>query len=338
MPSQVPLDVSILIVSYNTCALTLEAVASAARETTRSSYEIIVVDNASHDGSAAALAAHPAKPRLITLYENIGFARANNLAAQQARGRYILLLNPDTIVRDGAIDTLVRFAGANPKALIWGGRTLFADGTLNPASCWHRMTLWNQFCRATGLTGVFPKSELFNGEAFGSWPRDTVRQVDIVSGCFFLIGREFWDELGGFDSHFFMYGEEADLCLRAARLGAKPMVTPTAAIVHLGGASEKARTAKMTKLLSAKASLILRHWHPILRPVGQMFLATWPLSRTIILTLASKVTGSQSQRDAARTWAEIWALRHVWVNGYPELSDIDTEAPGTVSSHLQTSA
>ncbi len=338
MSSQGKVDVSILIVSYNTCALTHEAVSSAARETTSSSYEIIVVDNASHDGSAAALAVHPAKPRLITLYENIGFARANNLAAQQARGRYILLLNPDTIVHDGAIDALIRFADANPKARIWGGRTLFADGKLNPASCWHRMTLWNQFCRATGLTGVFPKSELFNGEAFGNWPRDTVRQVDIVSGCFFLIGRDFWDELGGFDPHFFMYGEEADLCLRAAKVGAKPMVTPTATIVHLGGASEKARTAKMTKLLSAKASLILRHWHPMLRPAGQMLLATWPLSRTIVLKLASKVTGSQSQREAARTWAEIWAQRHIWVNGYPELSDVDTGALASASSHLQPTA
>ena len=332
------IDVSILIVSYNTRALTLEAVSSALRETTRCSFEIIAVDNASHDGSAEALASHPAKLRLIALYENIGFARANNLAAKHARGRYILLLNPDTIVRDGAIDSLVAFADSNPAAKIWGGRTLFADGRLNPSSCWQRMTLWNQFCRATGLTGIFPRSEFFNAEAYGNWPRDTVRRVDIVSGCFFLMDREAWNELGGFDPHFFMYGEEADLCLRAAKRGASPMVTPTATIVHLGGASETARTAKMTKLLSAKASLILRHWHPLLRPAGQVFLALWPLSRTIILTLASAVTGSSSQRDAARTWAEIWAQRHVWLNGYPELSDMESPEPSSASSTLHTAA
>ncbi len=311
------IDVSILIVSYNTRDMTLEAVSSAVRETVRSSYEIIAVDNASHDGSAAALATHAAKPQVIALNENIGFAAANNLAARHGRGRYILLLNPDTVVLDGAIDALVAFADSNPGAIIWGGRTVFADGTLNPASCWGRMTVWNQVCRVTGLTALFPDREFFNGEAYGGWPRDTQRAVDIVSGCFFLISRDAWQTLGGFDLHFFMYGEEADLCLRAKEIGATPMVTPAATIIHYGGASEPARTSKMVKLLSAKASLIARHWHPLLSPIGQGLQVLWPLSRAIALTVASTMTGSQSQRRAAQCWREIWDHRAQWRRGYP---------------------
>ena len=205
--------------------MTADALASVQSETRAATYEIIAVDNASSDGSADMLAAHPARPRLIALNDNVGFARANTLAAKMARGHYLLLLNPDTIVRDAAVDRLVQFARDNPGARIWGGRTLFADGTLNPSSCWGRMTLFsNLLCRATGLTGLFPKSELFNGEAFGGWPRDSVRQVDIVSGCFFLIEKDLWDRLEGFDPLFLTYGEEADLCLRARALGARPVV------------------------------------------------------------------------------------------------------------------
>lgn len=328
MTSPSEIDVSILIVSYNTRALTLEAISSAARETVRSTFEFIAVDNASHDGSPQALAQHPVKPQLIALKANIGFARANNLAARYARGRYILLLNPDTAVLDGAIDALVEFADANPDAQIWGGRTVFADGSLNPASCWGRMTLWNQICRAIGLTGLLHRYEFFNGETFGSWQRDSVRQVDIVSGCFFLIRRSVWEEHSGFDPHFFMYGEEADLCLRAARSGAKPMITPAATIIHLGGASETARTAKMTKLLSAKASLIARHWHPLSAPIGQALLAFWPLSRAIALHAVSTLTRSKARRQTARTWYEIWTLRKSWMHGYPEY---DANGDGTLT-------
>ncbi len=312
------IDVSILIISFNTKALTLAAIDSVIRETTSTRYEIIVVDNASADRSAEAIAAHPAKPKLIALSNNIGFARANNVAAQHAKGRYILLLNPDTVVQGHAIDKLVEFADFNPKAMIWGGRTTFENGTLNPSSCWKRMTLWNQVCRATGLAALFSKTEVFNGEALGGWRRDAVRQVDIVSGCFLLIGRETWTALDGFDPDFFMYGEEADLCLRAKnQLGAQPMVTPTATIVHLGGASETARASKLIKLLAAKATLINRHWFLPTRLLGRLILASWPLSRLIVLQALATLTGSKRCRLNAMVWRDVMQARNTWFRGYP---------------------
>ncbi len=312
-----PIDVSIIVVSYNTRDLTCAALRSVVAETQNASYEIIVVDNASTDGSAAAIAEEFPQIRLMALDENIGFAAANNRASADARGKHLLLLNPDTVILDRAIDRLVTFARCEPMAKIWGGRTLFADGSLNASCCWGRMTLWSLFCRATGLTGLFSRNSFFNGEAYGAWQRDNVRAVDIVSGCFLLIRADLWKELGGFSPVFFMYGEEADLCLRARAAGARPMLTPEATIVHLGGASEKTRAGKMVKLLAAKATLIERHFAVPVRPVARTLLALWPASRWLALALASEVTGNTHYRAQATAWREIWTRRGEWLGGYP---------------------
>jgi GT2 family glycosyltransferase len=316
MPTAAQIDVSIILVSYNTRTMTAAALDSIAAETRLTSYEVIAVDNKSSDGSAAMLATHPSKPHVIALENNIGFARANNLAAKDARGHYLLLLNPDTVVLDGAIDKLTAFARATPQARIWGGRTLFGDLTLNPSSSWRQLTAWNLFCRASGLTGIFPQSEVFNSENYGGWKRDSVRNVDIVTGCFFLIERSLWDSLGGFNPLFFMYGEEADLCQRACASGATPIVTPAATIIHYGGASERVRADKMVKLLAAKASLIDTHWAPHSAPVGRALLTAWPLSRKITSGLNSIFSDRASIKQEADVWREIWARRAEWRHGY----------------------
>ncbi len=320
-----PIDVSIIIVSYNTRALTEALLTSLKAQTRATAYEVIVVDNASSDGSADMIAAHPLSPTLIALSENIGFARANNLAGLEARGRYVLLLNPDTVVLDAAIDRLVAFATAQPEARIWGGRTVFADGRLNPASCWSRMTIWSLLCRATGLAAIFPNSTVFNSEAIGGWQRDSVRHVDIVSGCFFLIDRDLWAGLHGFDPMFFMYGEEADLCLRARSFSARPLITPDATIVHYGGASERIRADKMVRLLAAKASLIDRHWNAAVAPFGRALLSAWPLSRLIATTLHTSIFKHAPRIEAAATWRTVWQRRAEWHAGYSPLSP--TAAP-----------
>ncbi|MEZ5843543.1 MAG: glycosyltransferase family 2 protein [Hyphomicrobiaceae bacterium] len=310
------IDVSILVVSYNTRELTLACLDSIVAETRDVVFEVIVVDNASNDGSAEALAGHPAVTKLIALEDNIGFARANNLAAAEAEGGLLLLLNPDTVVLDRAIDRLAAFARLCPHARIWGGRTCHADGTLNPASFWRRMTPWNLFCRASGLTGLLPSTTLFNGEAEGGDRRDHIRYVDIVSGAFLMIDRGMWRQLGGFDPEFFMYGEEADLCLRARSHGAAPLVTPAATIIHLGGASEHVREDKMVRLLAAKALLIERHFAPGTRRLGRTLNALWPLSRLLVFAIAGVATGSASLRDKAAVWQRIWSRRAEWIGGY----------------------
>ncbi len=327
-PARYAVRLSILVVSYNTRELTLEALRSAIAEMRGTSYEIIVVDNASTDGSAEAIRACLGPIQLIALAENIGFARANNLAAEQACGEFLLLLNPDTVVIDRGIERLLAFADEQPAAGIWGGRTLFPDGRLNPSCCWQRATLWNTFCRTVGLTGLFPASGLFNAEAYGGWRRDRVSEVDIVSGCFLLIRHDLWQGLGGFDPAFFMYGEEADLCLRARELGGRPLFTPDARIVHYGGASEASGTAKMVKLLAAKAELIRRHWHPLLRPVGLGLLTLWPLTRYLTLSIAALPGNRIDFALRASAWREIWSNRHGWLGAYA-VSGLSTGRPAT---------
>jgi GT2 family glycosyltransferase len=308
--------VSIIVVSYRTRELTLASLRSVARETAHVPHEIIVVDNASGDGSAEAIAAAFPEVRLMALDGNVGFARANNIAAEEAKGHYLLLLNPDTVVIDKAIERLVDFAAERPQAKIWGGRTLYGDRSLNPTSCWRRMSLWNVFCRTTGLSGLFPRSQLFNSESYGRWDRATMREVDIVTGCFLLIERDFWERLGGFDPRFFMYGEEADLCLRAAKLGARPTVTPEATIIHYGGASEGVRSEMMVKLLAGKAALIKRHWPSRTGRLGLTLLSLWPLTRAAALSLAGGILRRPSLAEEAATWRRIWDQRERWRHGY----------------------
>ena len=252
--------VSIIIVSYNTREETLDCLRSVHRETRDTAFEVIVIDNDSADGSAEAIAAEFPGLTLIANRENVGFGGANNIAARQARGEFVLLLNPDTVILDRAVDRLVAFARAHPDRGIWGGRTLFGDGTLNPTSCWRGMTLWGLFSWAVGLSNLMPHNPLFNFDGYGGWKRDEVREVDTVTGCFLLIRRTLWDELGGFDPDFYMYGEEADLCLRARGRGARPTITPEAEIIHYGGRSETVPADKIVRLMRAKVTLARKHW------------------------------------------------------------------------------
>lgn len=306
------LRVSVLIVSFNTRELTLECLRSVFREASVNAFEIIVFDNASVDGSVEAVAREfGGLVDLVVSSENLGFAVANNLAAKRASGEYLLLLNPDTVVKDHAIDRLLEFSARNPDAEIWGGRTLFGDGALNPSSCWSKQTIWSLVCQASGLSSLFRRSSLFNPEGIGGWDREGERDVDIVSGCFLMIRRIFWEQLGGFREVFFMYGEEADLCLRANALGAQPMVTSNATIIHYGGASERVRSDKVVRLLKAKNLLIHFHFSPGRRWLGSSLLLLWPLSRYLV-HLGLAAVGRSVSNQPKLVWRDILERKSEW--------------------------
>src|SRR4051812_3005654 len=180
------MDLSIIVVTHNTREMTIECIRSILEQTTRVRYELIVFDSGSTDGSSEAISERFPSVKLMTSPRDLGFGKANNIAAKGAEGTRLLLINPDTVVLDHAIDRLNDFADMTPECRIWGGRTVFADGSLNPASCWKFATLWSVFCWAVGLN-LFKGSVVFNSEAYPDWKRDSVRSVDIVSGCFFLI-------------------------------------------------------------------------------------------------------------------------------------------------------
>jgi N-acetylglucosaminyl-diphospho-decaprenol L-rhamnosyltransferase len=302
-------ELTVIIVSYNTRELTLKAVETLIANAGDVAMKVVVHDNASADGSAEAVAQAFPEVEVVAYPENIGFARANNLVAERVDTEWMLLLNPDTETHPRAIEKLLGFARAHPEAGITGGRTVFPDGRLNPASCWRRMTLWSLFSNAVGLAQLFPNSDLFNREAMGGWQRDSVREVDIVVGCFLMIPTALWHRLGGFDPRYFMYGEEADLCLRARRLGYRPMITPEAQIMHLVGASTSVRADKAVAVLRAKATLVRDHWPPALAPIGVGLLKFAALTRRI--GAAFLPTGERRERLLGT-----WRKRHEWTAGY----------------------
>jgi GT2 family glycosyltransferase len=225
-----------------------------------------------------------------------------------------LLLNPDTITLPHSHDGLWAFAEREPERGIWGGRTLFGDMSLNPTSCWGKATVWSLFCSATALTHMFPDSPLFNSEAYPDWQRDSERDVDIVTGCFFLVDTALWRRLGGFDRAFFMYAEEADLCLRARKIGARPGITPDAEIVHLGGGSETTLTEKYVKTARGRVTLMRKHWSPLALRAGLTLMWLGSAARLI----GSRFTSGRNDEpgSAREKWGSVWARRREWLAGY----------------------
>jgi len=223
-------------------------------------FEVVVVDNGSDAPTRAVLARWSTQVRVHYSAENLGFGRACNLAVSLSEAPRIVLLNPDAVVRPECIDALIDALDRNPGAGIVGGRTIRPDGTLEPSSCWGRPTLWSLFCFATGLSTALRGSTVFDPESLGGWERDTERRVDIVTGCLLATDRTTWDRLGGFDERFFMYGEDADLSLRARKMGFQPRITPHAVAVHAVGASSDRKAHKNRLLMTGKATLARTLW------------------------------------------------------------------------------
>ncbi|MCK5614286.1 glycosyltransferase family 2 protein [Candidatus Pacearchaeota archaeon] len=312
-------QVTIIIISFNTKEMTLSCLESIYQNTSIDNFEVIVLDNNSSDGSADAIAQKFSSVKLIRSNSNHGFALGNNICVRQANSEFILLLNPDTLILKKSIDHLLAFAKCNKSAGIWGGKTLFADNSLNPNSCHQKMTLWNQFCRTFGLARLFKNSPIFASEHYGGWKRDCVREVDIVSGCFFMISLALWRELGGFSKKYFMYGEESNLCLRAQQKGYRPKITPEACIIHYGGASDPVQVEKKIKLFAAKIDLMQDHWHRYAVFFGRTLMMFRVLSRVVAYKILSWLSQGEKQlfnKKMFPVWLTVLQRRKEWLHGY----------------------
>ncbi|MEM7624099.1 MAG: glycosyltransferase family 2 protein [Planctomycetota bacterium] len=308
--SQKPPELSILVVSYRTRRLTLECLESIYKQEPGFNYEVIVVDNASGDGSAEAIREAFPKTRLIASEENLGFAAANNLAADQARGRYLLLLNPDTVLQAGCLRASLACAKRHPEAGVIGARTFFGDGRLNPTSVYGRPSLWGVCCKGLGLVALGRRSRWLNPESLGGWARDSEREVDLVNGCFMLIQTDVWREVEGFDTSFFMYAEDWDLCLRIRGTGRTCHLCPDACLVHYGGASEPVRGDKMTRLFVANAQLFRKHWSPWKAFIGVRLLDAWAWTRMVGYTGKQRLLGDET--NSTEAWRSVWDRRRLW--------------------------
>jgi len=311
--------VSVIVVSYQTRELIVTALATLRTACPTEPYEVIVVDNASTDGSAAAVAAAIPEARVVRLARNVGFGRAVNVGAAQARGDWLMLLNPDTEPVGDVIGELMAFTRAHPAHGIYAGRTLRADGTDDGRSVFGPPSLWGLLCFATGLSTVFPRSRLFNQEALPGLDRSTVARVPAASGCLLLVRRSLFAQLGGFTPDYFMYSEDVDLCLRATAIGASPVLVPDARVVHVGGAASTS-AGKRAMLLRGQVTFLRLRWSRPRARAGRALLVTGIAVRAV----AARLTGR------AGYWREVWRQRRGWLDGWPpaaELSPVEIAEP-----------
>ena len=230
------IDVSIIIVNWNTRDILRDCLQSVYDQTKEISYEVIVIDNASSDDSVDMVKKEFPQVILIENKENRGFAAANNQGIAIAKGRYILLLNSDTIILDNAVYKTLLIADANVQAGIIGCRALNRDRTLQ-RTCFMFPSVLNMLLSMTGLYKLFPKSKFFGREHMSWWNRDDEREVDVVTGCFMFVRREVIEKIGVMNEDYFIYAEETDWCFKAKKAGFKVLFTPFAEIIHLGGTS-----------------------------------------------------------------------------------------------------
>ena len=228
--------VSVIIVSWNAREYLMQCLASLSAETCRYPMEIIVVDNASSDDSADCAANSFPNVRLIRNTENVGFAKANNIGVSVSTGRYLCFINSDVKVLPNCVSGLVDYCEDHPKAGMVGPRIIGGDGNLH-RSCRGFPTVWNMFCRALALDKIFSGGKIFTGYSLAHWPQDSLRPVDILTGCFWLIRREALIEVGLLDEGFFMYGEDMDWCKRFWAARWQVVFVPTSEAIHYGGAS-----------------------------------------------------------------------------------------------------
>jgi hypothetical protein len=251
------LDVSIIIVNWNTRDMLRGCLSSLYEQTRVVSYEVIVVDNASTDGSAAMVREDFPQVRLVTNPQNRGFAAANNQAIAIAQGRYVLLLNSDTVVLSDAISKTVAFADGHPEVAVVGCRVLNPDRTLQ-ATCFMYPSVLNMLLSSSYLYKLFPQNRFFGRERMTWWDNNDIREVEVIRGCYMLVRAEAIYQVGMLDEQFFMYGEETDWCYRFHKAGWKIMFTPDAEIIHFGGASSRQVKPQMRLQLSRSILLFIK--------------------------------------------------------------------------------
>jgi GT2 family glycosyltransferase len=227
------LAVSIIIVNWNTKDLLRDCIASILTET-QVPHEIIAIDNASSDGSAAMVAAEFPQVRLIANSGNLGFAAANNQGLAIAQGQHVLLLNPDTVVLDHAIDRMLSWLAMRPEVGCVGCQVLEAPGLIQQ-TCFADPTPTNLAIAELGLMHLARWLPVFGRPWYCDWDRRSERTVDVVSGMFMLVPRAALKAVGPLDSAFFVYAEEADWCRRIRKAGYTCVFAPFAQILHLDG-------------------------------------------------------------------------------------------------------
>lgn len=229
-------SISVIIVSWNAKEYLMQCIASISVNKCAHQIEIIVVDNGSTDGSPEFVAQKYPHVHLIRKRENLGFAKANNIGISASTGEYLCFVNSDAEVLPGCIDNLVEYCEEHQDVGLVGPRIIGGDGRLQ-RSCRGFPSIWNVLCRALALDSMFPSLKIFTGYSLTSWSHNSLREVDIITGCFWLSHKKALDDVGVLDESFFIYGEDKDWCKRFWSAGWPVVFVPTAEAIHYGGGS-----------------------------------------------------------------------------------------------------
>jgi GT2 family glycosyltransferase len=250
------MSLSILLISWNTRKLLSDCLTSIYNHPPNSYFEIWVVDNASTDGTQDILRENFPQVHLIENNHNPGFAVANNQALSMIDTEYVILLNPDTVVKPGALNTLINYLNKNPLVGAAGPRLLNSDSSLQ-VSCYVTPTLFRETLRLSHLDRLWPGASY----RVHRWDLSLPREVDVIQGACMILRKEALDQVGLFDERFFMYTEEVDLCYRLQQAGWQVHWLPQAEVVHLGGQSTSQAAPEMfIHLYQSKHQFIQKHY------------------------------------------------------------------------------
>jgi len=255
-------ELSIVITSWNVAPLLANCLRSIPTGADGLDYQVTVVDNASADGSAEMVARDFPEVQLIRNTENVGFGKANNQGIRVGQGRYVLLLNSDTVVPEGALAQLVSFMDQHPDAGACGPRLIRPNGTPQPYAFGGDPTLG--YLLARGLNQLLFRRYLHD------WVTDIVQEVDWVSGACLLVRRQAIEQVGMLDENIFMYFEDNDWCLRIRKAGWKVYYNPLVSIVHLGGQSLAQNPAARQVYYHSLNYFYAKHYSPLARLSLQM--------------------------------------------------------------------
>lgn len=228
--------VSVVIVVWNAKKYVQECLASLREHCARACFEVIVVDNASTDGTTELIAQEFPEFKLIRNSDNLGFAKANNIGIAQSSGDYVCLVNSDVKFLDDCITPMIEYLSENPRVGMLGPKMLSTDGKVW-RSTMRFPTLWNHFCRALCVDVAFKKSRLFGGLLMSDFDHQATTPVEVLNGWFVVVRRSSLERVGLLDPQFFMYGEDVDWCYRFHQAGEGVVFFAEAGAIHYGGAS-----------------------------------------------------------------------------------------------------
>jgi GT2 family glycosyltransferase len=307
-----PSRVSVVIVVWNAKKYVVECLESLREHCDRVCSEVIVVDNASTDGTPELIAEMFPEFKLIRNPENLGFAKANNIGIAQSSGDYICLVNSDVKFLDDCISPMVQYLSHHPGVGMLGPKMLAANGEVR-RSTMRFPTVWNNFCRAIGLDSLFKKSRSFGGLLMSDFDHRTTAPVEVLNGWFLVVRRSAIERVGPLDPQFFMYGEDVDWCYRFRKAGEAVVFFGEAGAIHYGGASSSNAPIRFYLELYRATWQYWRKHHSGLAQLG--FLVAFALHHSVRLLGSALIylcSPSQRPYTAARFKRSLACLQ--WVS------------------------